>query len=162
MDSDIAANYELLKNRGNDSFKAKNYEIAIKHYSDAIEIRNDEPAAYSNRAQCYIYLKRFFEALTDCDKALDLNPRYTKALYRRAVTLKQLYRYEGAVDNFKKVLELDPNFQPARDDVKKLESAIQNDTKIELNLCDKPETYRSKKELKIFELNNHYSGSRKY
>ena len=51
---------ESLKNQGNCSFRAGDYESAVKHYTDAIGVDNDNDNAvlYSNRAMTYIKLLR--------------------------------------------------------------------------------------------------------
>lgn len=61
-----------LKAKGNDEFSAKNYEAAIKHYSDAIAAASGEADAphvlYSNRSACYAGLRQWEKALEDADK----------------------------------------------------------------------------------------------
>jgi tetratricopeptide (TPR) repeat protein len=39
-------------------------------------------------------------ALADYDRALDLNPSYVRALLNRGITLRDLERYEEAIENF--------------------------------------------------------------
>lgn len=158
----IDDNFDSIKNRGNDNFKAKNFKAAIEDYSDAIRIREDEPTAYSNRAQCYLYMQQYFDALRDCDTAIKLNPSFTKAYYRRAIALKNLHRYCRALEDFEKVAELDPTFKAARDEVDALKSLLERDTRIELKPMKKRETHQTTSEMKTFALNNHYSGSLQY
>ena len=40
---------ERLKKLGNDAFAAKNYDVAIKIYTDAMAIDQSNPVLYSNR-----------------------------------------------------------------------------------------------------------------
>ena len=46
------------KNKGNNSFKSRNFQEAIDHYSNAIKLNPKESAYYSNRAACYLQLKK--------------------------------------------------------------------------------------------------------
>ena len=48
---------EEMKNLGNEEFKKQNFPEAIKYFSDAIDIEPNE-AYFTNRALCYISLKR--------------------------------------------------------------------------------------------------------
>lgn len=45
---------EEKKNAGNENYKAQNYKLALRLYSDAIAICPDTPAYYGNRAACYM------------------------------------------------------------------------------------------------------------
>ncbi|KAJ8034613.1 Mitochondrial import receptor subunit TOM70 [Holothuria leucospilota] len=77
------------KSKGNKFFKAQQYEKAIKFYTEAIEIsppenKQDLSTFFQNRAAAQEQLKNYKEVIEDCSKALDLNPKYVKALFRRA------------------------------------------------------------------------------
>jgi len=154
--------YETLKNRGNDCFKAKEYEKALSYYSDAIAAKGNEAAAYSNRALCYINLNRFYEAKEDCDRAINLDPSFVKAYYRRAVALKNLLRIKQAIADYRTVCSLDPSFLVAQKEVENLQKLIEDDVRLELTYFDKPEAYRSKNPIKTFELNRQYTGTKNY
>lgn len=158
----IQDEFDLLKKEGNENFKLRRYDAAIQNYSNAISLKPDEPTIYSNRAQCYLNLRRFFDALSDSDRAIELDVDSAKSHYRRAVALKGLSRYEEALISFRKVLQLDPSFTLIMKDMKHIEDLLSNDTRVDLKPCDKPMTLRSKKEVKTFELNNHYVGTKHY
>lgn len=155
-------NYENLKTQGNNKFKLGQYESAIKCYTDAIKLKEDEPITYSNRALCYINLRRFFEAKRDCDKAINLDPKQIKAYYRRAMALKELMRYQSALEDFLMVEKLDPDFPLTEKEIKKMERTIQGDKRIDFKDFKKPDDLLSKLPLKRFELNNQYSGVKNY
>lgn len=55
------------------------------------------------------YLGKFHEALSDCSKALSLDPSYLRCLLRRADIHMKLEMYEEAVRDFEAAKELDPN-----------------------------------------------------
>lgn len=92
------------KNMGNVQFKARNYQGAIHEYNKAIEICpkesvNELATFYQNRAATYEQLKMYEAVKLDCTKALELNPRYAKALLRRGRVLEQLGELEAALDD---------------------------------------------------------------
>ena len=40
-----------LKNKGNDAFKAQDWATAVEFYTKAIDLYDEEPSFYTNRAQ---------------------------------------------------------------------------------------------------------------
>ena len=99
------------KNKGNKYFRGGRYELAIKCYTQAIEVcpeakKTDLATFYQNRAAAYeqlvrhiLFLKsRFYSkslqesdesVLSDCSMALKNNSKYVKAMERRARVLRK-------------------------------------------------------------------------
>lgn len=78
-----------FKNDGNTRFKAGKFNEAIEYYNKAIDScpksnSLDLSTFYQNRAAAYEQLKKWSAVKEDCTNALELNPRYVKALFRRA------------------------------------------------------------------------------
>ncbi|KAG9305778.1 hypothetical protein G9A89_001066 [Geosiphon pyriformis] len=90
---------QLLKARGNKAYADKDYERAAALYTRAIEFYPD-PVFYSNRAACYYNIEAFFNVIEDCDKALQLDPFYIKALNRRAAAYEQTQQYQDALNDY--------------------------------------------------------------
>nr|CAD7575356.1 unnamed protein product [Timema californicum] len=77
------------KDAGNKLFKANKFIEAIERYNSAIEIcptdkTQDLATFFQNRAATYEQLRLYEKVKEDCSRALELNPRYVKALQRRA------------------------------------------------------------------------------
>uniref|UniRef100_A0A673B9J1 Mitochondrial import receptor subunit TOM70 n=2 Tax=Sphaeramia orbicularis TaxID=375764 RepID=A0A673B9J1_9TELE len=94
---------QAAKNKGNKYFKAGKYENAIQCYTEAISLCPGEQKAdlstfYQNRAAAYEQQMKWTEVVQDCSQAVEMNPRYVKALFRRAKALEKL-------DNKKECLE---------------------------------------------------------
>lgn len=85
-----------LKEDGNDFFKNKEFEKAIKFYTAALEI-NKDPVFYSNRSACYVGLENYEKVIEDTSSALKLKPDYTKCLLRRSNAYEQLEKYEESM-----------------------------------------------------------------
>jgi stress-induced-phosphoprotein 1 len=67
-----------LKTLGNTAFSAGNFEEAIKHFSQAIEVDPSNHVLYSNRSASYCSLKKYDEALTDANKTIEIKPDWPK------------------------------------------------------------------------------------
>lgn len=95
---------QKFKNEGNTHFKMGKYDEAIAKYNDAIEAcpkENAEELAifYQNRAAAHEQLKKYSSVKADCTKALELKPKYAKALIRRARALEHCNDLEAALDD---------------------------------------------------------------
>jgi len=102
------------KNRGNKYFRGGRYELAIKCYSEAIDIcPKDKPidlaTFHQNRAAAHDQLNDLEAVIEDCDTAVNLNNKYVKALDRRAKSLRKqamkVENFEVQVDKLKQCLE---------------------------------------------------------
>ncbi|CAG8486363.1 10722_t:CDS:10, partial [Scutellospora calospora] len=91
---------KLLKDRGNVEFGKKNYQKAIKLYTQAIAFNQDDPIFYSNRAACFYNTNDYLRVIDDCNSALEMDPCYVKALNRRAMAYEQTARYEESLHDF--------------------------------------------------------------
>ncbi|KAM9805264.1 sperm-associated antigen 1-like isoform 3-T3 [Syngnathus typhle] len=98
---------EREKDKGNEAFRANDYEEAVAYYSRSIAIM-PSVAAYNNRAQAGIKLKQFQKAMNDCNSVLDLEPCNVKALLRRAAVHNEMGNFQMAVEDLTVVLREEP------------------------------------------------------
>ncbi|XP_012283788.1 stress-induced-phosphoprotein 1 [Orussus abietinus] len=99
---------EEEKELGNQKFKAGDYAEAVKHYSEAIRRNPDDPKYYSNRAACYTKLAAFDLGLKDCDKCVEIDPKFIKGWIRKGKILQGMQQYAKALSAYQKALDLDP------------------------------------------------------
>jgi import receptor subunit TOM70 len=85
-----------LKEKGNEYFKAKQYEKAIVYYTNALDCKKDH-IFYGNRSACYYALKDYDNTIKDTTSALELKSDYTKCLLRRAHVYEEIGRFEDAM-----------------------------------------------------------------
>ncbi|KAJ2083283.1 TOM (translocase of outer membrane) complex component [Coemansia sp. RSA 988] len=90
---------QSLKSRGNKFFQAKRYERAIELYSHALRFEKNA-VFFSNRAACYAANNDYDKVIEDCASALELEPRYVKALVRRAQAHESTERYRDSLYDF--------------------------------------------------------------
>ncbi|KAK6942205.1 PB1 domain [Dillenia turbinata] len=104
-----------LKNEGNKLFQKRDYEGAMLKYEKAIKLlpRNHIDVAYlrSNVAACYMQmgLSDYPRAVHECNLALEVSPKYSKALLKRARCYEALNRIELAIRDVNNVLNMEPN-----------------------------------------------------
>ena len=73
-----------LKEKGNDAFKRKEYEVAKKFYSEGLQMIHDKRSLdakpfWTNRVICENKLGKHEDALKDCEHALWIYPKCAKA-----------------------------------------------------------------------------------
>lgn len=90
---------QSLKSRGNKFFQAKRYEKAIDLYTHALRFEKD-PVFFSNRAACYAAHKEYEKTIDDCSSALEMEPRYIKAMIRRAQAYENMERHRESLYDF--------------------------------------------------------------
>ncbi|XP_070768022.1 sperm-associated antigen 1-like [Enoplosus armatus] len=101
----LLANRE--KDKGNEAFRANDYEEAAAYYSRSLSII-PTVAAYNNRAQAEINLKHWHNAMRDCQRVLELEPGNTKALLRRATVCNRMGNFQMAAEDLRMVLREEP------------------------------------------------------
>ncbi|KYQ58410.1 Stress-induced-phosphoprotein 1 [Trachymyrmex zeteki] len=99
---------EEEKELGNQKYKDGDYPAAVKHYSEAIQRNPDDPKYYSNRAACYTKLTAFDLGLKDCEKVVELDPKFIKGWIRKGKILQAMQQHGKALSAYQKALELDP------------------------------------------------------
>jgi len=103
---------DKMKEEGNGHFKYGRYPQAVETYTSALEVdplnKGTNSKILNNRAMCYSRLKQWQNAIGDCDRALQLDPSYTKARKTRAKALGEGGDWEEAVRAYKQVQEQNP------------------------------------------------------
>jgi len=85
------------KEQGNAAHKRREYAVAIRHFSNALTLRPDEPFLHSNRSASYEALGQYSQALADADAALIFSDNLLlKGHWRRAKALMGLRCWSAA------------------------------------------------------------------
>ncbi len=143
------------KDKGNLLVQEKKFAEALECYSKAIELDSKDPILYSNRSLMHSNLNEFESALIDAEKAIEINPNYSKAYLRRGKALEGLGRIEEALNTYHSGLEKDNNNVQLMDAIKKLEKITSSKINANRDIkTDKSyniiEKYALKKYVKIF------------
>ena len=109
------------REKGDELFRVGQFELAAAHYANCLNIDSegsvdnlDGPNAggrlhavlHCNRAACLMAMKRHRDALEECSSALHIHSRYMKAMLRRARCYSRLCRYQEAISEYKRWLDL--------------------------------------------------------
>ncbi|KAK7196134.1 serine/threonine protein phosphatase type 5 [Novymonas esmeraldas] len=104
---------DRLKQEGNTYFQEKKFQHAVDSYTLAIEACKT-PTLLCNRALAYIKLELPGAALADAQEAVDLEPGFVKAYYRKASAYLLLGKFKDAQREFGVVLKLVPTEKDAQ------------------------------------------------
>lgn len=85
------------------SSTAKDYENAIKFYSQAIELNPNNAIYYGNRSLAYLRTECYGYALGDATRAIELDKKYIKGYYRRAASNMALGKFRAALRDYETV-----------------------------------------------------------
>jgi tetratricopeptide (TPR) repeat protein len=114
---DRAATYV---NRGVINLGMHRFEQALADINSGIGLDPDLGDAYIDRGATLMALNRYDEALTDLNKGIELGPhRPHIAYYDRAIINERNGDIRAAYNDYKKALELEPNFTPAANELKR-------------------------------------------
>lgn len=103
---------DRMKADGNAEYKAGRWQAALDKYTEALEVdptnKGTNSKLLQNRALCRQHLKDYKGAIADCEKAISLDPSYTKAKKTKATSLGKAGDWEAAVRELKELQEQDP------------------------------------------------------
>ncbi|KAG1439082.1 hypothetical protein G6F56_012409 [Rhizopus delemar] len=136
MTKDQEERADQCKNEANLLFKEKHFSEAIKKYTEAIELNDKVASFYTNRAFCHLKLESYGYAIADSDKALLVDPNFTKANYRRASANMALGKFKEALKDLKIVSKRAPGDKDAKsklDECAKIVRRIEFEKAIEHN-----------------------------
>ncbi|KAH9858277.1 TPR-like protein [Lenzites betulinus] len=107
-DEDKQATVEQLKAEG-DAFHLKgDHAAARSKYTEAIKLDDANAVLYANRAAAYIALKQYLDAGKDAQKAVQIDPTYSKAWARLAKASSELHAWPMSINAWEKALETLP------------------------------------------------------
>uniref|UniRef100_A0AAF5DBT4 MalT-like TPR region domain-containing protein n=1 Tax=Strongyloides stercoralis TaxID=6248 RepID=A0AAF5DBT4_STRER len=86
-----------LINKASEAFNEENYEVALKYYNKAISIDQENHVLYSNKSAILLKLGKVKEAIEEAEYAINLQPSWPKAYFRKSEALKSIGRYIDAI-----------------------------------------------------------------
>ncbi|KAF9011149.1 hypothetical protein BDQ17DRAFT_1345591 [Cyathus striatus] len=87
---------EQVKLEGNKLYGKKDFQAAYDRFSEAIELDPENAIFYANRSAASFSMKEYLDAGVDAEKAVELDPKYTKAWLRVATIAETFSMWESA------------------------------------------------------------------
>lgn len=110
----------LKKHQGNKFLTNKDYDKAIKAYTEGIEIYDQSHLLFryeaksklnsplSNRCWVFMLMKQWAEALADANRCIELQSDFVKAHYRKGCILLEMNQKEEALKALIEAHDLEP------------------------------------------------------
>eukprot|EP00249_Psilotum_nudum_P014628 c24925_g1_i1 orf=210-2735(+) len=133
-----------LKEEGNKRFQLREYGGAMEQYEQGLKLipkgHPDRAVFHSNRAACLMQMKpvQHENVITECTLALEVQPRFGRALFRRARAYEALGKLEFALQDAQMILQGDANHQDALELVKRLRVALGSTEEAQQDLQGRP------------------------
>jgi tetratricopeptide (TPR) repeat protein len=112
IDPKVAA----LVKKAASAFELKQYDLAIRTYSEALQMKPDTitaAAIYSWRAGAYGKKGEFDKGMSDAKEAIRLNPKYFNGYNERGIIYRRTGNPDQAISSFDTAIHLNPNFARA-------------------------------------------------
>ncbi|HSM82764.1 MAG TPA: tetratricopeptide repeat protein [Nodosilinea sp.] len=87
------------------------YQLAIDDFSRLLHSQPHHAEALNYRAVAYFQLRNMYEATLDINRALACRADYAEAYINRGMLRHELGDFQGAIDDYTAVLELNPDLQ---------------------------------------------------
>lgn len=120
-----SASVDLLMIRASVAMEAKQYDLAIKIMSQAIEIDPDDIGALSKRATIYYMRDDYGAALADIREVLAREPRHFTMLYALALILRDIGDDKMALEAARKALDVNPHLDGAKELADRLSPTVE-------------------------------------
>jgi len=150
-DSGPSAQAMIEKRKGNEHFVKNKFAEAIAHYTNALDLVADVKSfeskqrsiLFANRAECYIRLGRYREAITECNSALKYDGSNIKARFRRAKANEKTSNFKESLRDLQVVMKGDGGSNRKAIDLMRI---VQRKLKGDGRLSYEPETDVSEKD----------------
>ena len=103
----------FYNNRGINYGEKGEYDLAIKDFTKAIELKPDYAIAYNNRGAVYRSKGEHDLAIEDCNKAIQLKSDYAEPYSNRGSAYRNKADYNRAIEDYNKAIQLKQDFVQA-------------------------------------------------
>jgi DnaJ family protein C protein 7 len=119
----VAKRSSVAKEEANQLYKRGDYNGAIRKYEECLSIdeknRGYKAVIYTNKATALIKQEKYDEALKDLTSAIELNPNYPQAYFKRGEVNQKLKNFDSAVHDYQRAQDLNPQKFHISDKIRK-------------------------------------------
>ncbi|XP_028761734.1 inactive TPR repeat-containing thioredoxin TTL3 [Neltuma alba] len=112
------------RSKGNDLFSTGKFSEACSAYGEGLKYDSFNYVLYCNRAVCWSKLGLWEKSVEDCNQALNIQPNYTKALFRRAASNAKLERWAEVVKDYETLKQELPGDNEVVESLRKAQLAL--------------------------------------
>lgn len=109
-----SASMDLLLKRGKDAIEREEWETALLHLTDLVNLAPNFAEGWNRRAQAHYQTQSLGVALADLGEAVAAEPRHYEAFTAMGVILEQINRLSDAAAAYRAALEIHPHFEAAK------------------------------------------------
>lgn len=131
-----------LKEKGNIALKENRFEDADSLYSEGLDLVKDFKVLWTNRAICRMKMKRYEDAISDCDWALRLDEKCPKAITQTGHAYFELGRFDESREWYQKLRKIGKGAL-ADTYIKRLDVIEKQKSENEANMAKVPKKNRS-------------------
>ncbi|KAI0786453.1 chaperone [Abortiporus biennis] len=120
---------DALKDQGNKAFQAKDYDMAIDLFTQAIALDPNNHVLYSNRSAAKAGKRNYAAALEDAEQCIKINPSWAKGYARKGAALHGERKYVEAIEAYEAGLKLEdsPALRRGLEEVKAAKAADESE-----------------------------------
>ena len=115
-----SASMDLLLQRGRDAIRRENWDAALEHLTDLVNLAPSFAEGWSVRASVYFRQNEYGLALADLGEAIAQDPRHFGAYAGLGFVFEQIDDAPRAVAAYRESLKIHPNLKTAREGVDRL------------------------------------------
>lgn len=115
---------DRLMEQGLEAMHARRYDKAIATFSQVIRRKPAFAEGWNKRATARYLAGDYRRSLADCDEVLKRNPRHFGALSGAGLNHLQLEEPRRAVEWFRRALEVNPNLEGVKVEIRQLEERL--------------------------------------
>ncbi len=109
---------------GMERMGAGDLDEALVKFNRVVRLRPDFAEGWNKRATLYFMVGEWSKALTDCDQVIKRNPHHFGALAGYSLIYLQLERFERAREFARRALEVNPNMESVRQNLRMIEEVL--------------------------------------
>ncbi|MEM6548108.1 MAG: tetratricopeptide repeat protein [Pseudomonadota bacterium] len=114
----------LLLNRASRAMENKAYDRALDFLDDLVRLAPDFAEAWNMRATVHFLTGSYGRSMADIERTLALEPRHFGAMAGLGIILDRTGNEAGALGVYRRVIELHPNMEGAREGIDRLAPEI--------------------------------------
>ncbi len=116
---------DLLMTRASLAIDRQEYELALRHLNDVVELAPDYAEGWFGRASVYYFTDRYDQAVLDFDHVLQLERNHFGAWASLGQIYLEIGKNAQALSTFRRALEVNPFLKGMAEKVKRLEKQVE-------------------------------------